>query len=473
MGGDVYVQNVAIIGAGTGITTAWALENQPNFKVTVFDSQNRLGGHINSIELDDVVLEGGAEFIGPPEFYPNVHTLLDYLGVQLNKFELNMDFHNLRDNDHMVMPPIYHTTDGKEDYLGSFLSKLLSLSGLFSNTLPQKKLKVALNLFIAELGDLLNLNAVINMAKNKLLHSDDVLTLEQFVDDFTSKQPEILYCREQFANEVLYPLIASGWGVSIETIKTFCAHYAMNYLEAGKDWYDAPEGLSTYIHKMAEQCTNTQFKLNTTVKQVVPVTAEGKIKFKLLQQDNNFHSDAEGKPILFDDVVISTPAYSSIELLSGVDDLMIKNLREKLAKVTYYDTKIAFHRDPDYLSPYQTVVHTRFDGEKAANTMCKLWKFPNQETPIMKTWVLPGQAMPKNVLREVMYRHPVMDKNYYEAQQALHQLQGYTGLWYGGVIAGLTDAHESGISVALQIAINKCYQADCLDNNERWLCFFH
>ncbi|KTD78799.1 amine oxidase, flavin containing [Legionella waltersii] len=416
-------------------------------------------------------MEGGAEFIGQPECYPNVHTLLDHLGVHLNKFELNMDFHDLRDDEHLVMPPIYHASDGKESYLGNCLSALLSVVGLFRNNIPQKKLKVALNPLIAELCDLLNLNAIINRAKNKLLHSDDVLTLEQFVDDFISKDAGFPYHRDQFANDVLYPLIASGWGVSIDTIKTFGAHCAMYYLEAGKDWYDAPDGLSTYIHNMAEQCTNTQFKINTAIKQVVPVIEMGKTKYKLLQQDNSFHSDPEGKPILFDEVVISTPAYSSMELLSGVDDLMIKALREKLAKVTYYDTKIVFHRDPDYLSPYHTVVHTRFDGKIAANTMCKQWEFSSEETPIMKTWVLPGQAMPKNVLREVMYRHPVMDINYYEAQQALHQFQGYTGLWYGGVIAGQTDAHESGITVALQIAINKCYQADCLERNERLAMF--
>ncbi|SNV11087.1 NAD(P)-binding protein [Legionella waltersii] len=41
MSRDDCKQNVAIIGGGTGLTTAWALENQPNFKVTLFDSQDR------------------------------------------------------------------------------------------------------------------------------------------------------------------------------------------------------------------------------------------------------------------------------------------------------------------------------------------------------------------------------------------------------------------------------------------------
>ncbi|MDF1930822.1 NAD(P)-binding protein [Legionella pneumophila] len=92
--------NIAIIGGGTGLTTAWALENQRKFHVTVFEENDRLGGHIHSIKINNVILEGGAEFIGPPALYPNVHRLFQSLGMALDQFELNMDFDNLKQRDH-------------------------------------------------------------------------------------------------------------------------------------------------------------------------------------------------------------------------------------------------------------------------------------------------------------------------------------------------------------------------------------
>ncbi|HAT7005564.1 TPA: NAD(P)-binding protein [Legionella pneumophila] len=465
------VMNIAIIGGGTGITTAWALENQQKFHVTVFEENDRLGGHIHSIKINNVILEGGAEFIGPPALYPNVHQLFQYLGVALDQFELNMDFDNLKQRDHIVLPPLYHTSSGKSEDTSSILYTLSC--GLFGKRRKQNETRVSVDTMLTEMYNLLEMNHLIMDARNKLLHPDNLITLEQFIKEFKEKCVHALSPIDKFAEEFLYPLIASGWGVSIDTIKTFGAHYAMNYLAAGMNWFDAPEGLSSYIDKMVAQCTNTQFNANTAIKKLIPITVDGQIKYQLLKRDNTFVCDAAGSPMIYDDVVISTPAYVTNELLSDIESNTIKVLREKLANVTYYDTTVVFHQDPEYLSPYRTVVHSRFDGTQSANTMCKPWKFNKDEIPIMKTWVLPGQEMPKNVLREVHYKHPVMDKNYYEAQQALHTTQGEAGLWHGGILAGFNDSHESGVTAALQVAAQLNHREHCLNKNERLALFPH
>lgn len=463
------VKNIAVIGGGTGLTTAWALEHQRKFNVTVFEESDRLGGHIHSIKLNNAILEGGAEFIGPPTVYPNVHKLFKYLGVALDPFELNMDFDDLKQKDHIVLPPVYHTSSGKTED-GTSLLNLISC-GLFGQRKKQTETRVSVDTILTEMYNLLEMNHLIIDAKNKLLHPDNLITLEQFIEDFKQKCTHMLVPIDEFVETFLYPLVASGWGVSIETIKKFGAHYAMNYLAAGKDWFDAPEGLSSYIDKIIAQCTNTQFKTNTAIKKLIPIIVEGELKYQLLKKDDTFVSGETGNPIVYDDVVLSTPGYVTGELISGIENDTIKVLQEKLANVTYYHTKVVFHQDPKYLSPYNTVVHSRFDGTQSANTMCKPWKFNKGETPIMKTWVLPGQEMPKNVLREVNYRHPVMDKNYYEAQQALHAAQGKAGLWHGGILAGFNDSHESGITVALQVAAQLNNREHCLHKNERLALF--
>lgn len=460
-------RNIAIIGAGTGLTTAWALESQNKFNVTVFEENNRLGGHIHSIKVNDAILEGGAEFIGPLSLYPNVHILFEHLGVLLDQFELNMDFEDLKKKDHVVLPPVYHTSSGKD----KSSSSCFSFCGLFKTKKKQTETRVSMDTILTEMYTLLNMNELINEAKDKLLHPGQLITLEEFVESFTNQCPHLIQGREHFAEEFLYPLVASGWGVPIETIKKFGAHYAMNYLSAGKDWYDAPEGLSSYINKMAAQCTKTLFEFNTGIQKIMPVEVEGIMKYQLLKMDNSLVRDKTGKPILYDDVVISTPGYVTKELLSDINDDVVKTLYEKLDKITYYDTKIVFHQDTEYLSPYNTIVHSRFDGTQSANTMCKPWKYNKGEIPIMKTWVLPGQPMPEHRLQEADYKHPVMDRSYYEAQQALHAAQGLSGIWHGGILAGFNDSHESGVTVALQVAARLSQLEHCFEKNKRLALF--
>ncbi|MDR3502757.1 MAG: FAD-dependent oxidoreductase [Legionella sp.] len=453
-------RNIAVIGGGTGGSLAWFIDQSPEFNVTLFEKNERLGGHINTLELNGVKVEGGAEFIGGPALYPRFHRLLKYLKIPLKTFELSMDFEDLRTNKHVVMPPIYEvpTGEGKKSK-----SNLLNCFGLFCSG---EEIKVSFHTLFNDLLELINMDELINNAKKHLLNSDEVLTLEQFaMHSFCGTETY----KKRFAHEFLYPLIAAAWGAPVDAIKDFCAHYAMNYLTADTTWYEAPNGLSSYIDKLQSRSKNTEFQLNTEIKRIIPVMDEGKEKYKLLKQDDTFVVDEDGEVILYDDVAITTAAEVTAELLRDLPK--VQELQNLLAQVEYYDTTIVFHQDPAYRSPNHTVVHTRFDGVHAANTMCKEWHFPEGEVPIMKTWVLPGQPMPQNVLHTVNYRHPKMDDKYYAAQQALHRAQGEYGLWFGGILAGFNDSHESGITASINIATQLCTQEHCLDSNTRLKIF--
>lgn len=459
---------VAVIGGGTGLTAAWALENQKQFNVTVFEESDQLGGHVNSFSVNGKILEAGAEFIGNESMYPNVHKLFDYLEIELQQFELNMDFNDLRTNKHIILPPLFHTSKNKSnsDEIDCF-----SGCGFFKNPEPQTKTNFSTDTILCNFGNLLNINEAIKAAKEKLAHPNEMITLKQFVNTFKNHHPEFISHKADFAKTLLYPVIAASWGVSIDTIKTFAAHYAMNYLASDRNWYDAPKGLSSYIQKMAKQCEQTQFQLKTSIKKIVPVEINDQKKYKLLLKDDSYFSDENGEPLLYDDVIITTPAYISEELIDEIENKDIQGLRKILSKVTYYETTVVFHQDINYLSPNNTIVHTRFDGKQSANTVCKNWKYSEEEIPVMKTWVFPGQDMPNKIIKVAKFKHPIMDKNYYEAQQAIHHMQGIEGLWHGGILAGFNDSHESGITAALQVATNLCLREGCIQENKRLALF--
>jgi hypothetical protein len=130
---------------------------------------------------------------------------------------------------------------------------------------------------------------------------------------------------------------------------------------------------------------------------------------------------------------------------------------------------LVFHTDKSYETPNKTVIHTRVEGDYAANTAQKDWKATNGKIAVMKTWVLPGQKKPKEdtILQECQYKHPYMDKNYFIAQQTLHKLQNKYGLHFGGILGGRGDSHEDATIAALQVARTICIKYNCLKNSSR------
>lgn len=112
---------------------------------------------------------------------------------------------------------MYHTSSGKSEDVSSILYTLSC--GLFGKRRKQNETRVSVDTMLTEMYNLLEMNHLIMDARNKLLHPDNLMTLEQFINEFKEKCVHVLSPVDKFAEEFVYPLIASGWGVSIETIK--------------------------------------------------------------------------------------------------------------------------------------------------------------------------------------------------------------------------------------------------------------
>jgi predicted NAD/FAD-binding protein len=225
-------QKIAIIGGGTGLTLAWLLSD--TFDVTLYESQNHLGGHINSIKIStvtgkDATVEGGAEFLNPE--YKYFFRLLEELKIELSHFTMSMEFNHLVKQEHLVFSP------NMSDLVDNFkiLPKNKTSNGLFD------ELEDIVENF-SKIEDLVTLEYVIHNAKKTVIKNPSNKTIVEFIDS--------LDVNKNFQNNLFYPVIAASWGVSINTIKTFCAHYAMNYLCVGVDFYEVSGGLSRYIQEL-------------------------------------------------------------------------------------------------------------------------------------------------------------------------------------------------------------------------------
>ena len=131
-----------------------------------------------------------------------------------------------------------------------------------------------------------------------------------------------------------------------------------------------------------------------------------------------------------------------------------------LSKIRYFDTKIAIHGDPRFMPPDKKnwrIANIRYDGSHSVMTMYKSWK---SKTPIFKTWLNydvrafddKGGPTPDKIYAMVYFKHPIVDKNYFEVQHEIKVLQGQRNLWFAGNWTYDNDSHESAINSAIFIA---------------------
>ncbi|VVC76611.1 hypothetical protein AQUSIP_19340 [Aquicella siphonis] len=410
-----YADKIAVIGGGaSGLVAAWLLEQKHD--VTVYEAQDRLGGHANSIEVmvdgAPVVVEAGAEFFNEA-FYPNFMKLLRYLDIPLKSFTLVSTFYKTNGSDQIILPP-YH--DGKVEW-GS-----LTPANLYRS---------------------LQLKTVIDNGRKLIKKHDTVTTLHAFVDG--------LSVSKSFKVEFLYPLLAAAWGVTPEDVQDYSAYNALKYLIEGYDtekyrWYEVTGGLKKYIESVRDSLRHTEIRLNSRVKEV------GKMNTRYTVMTE------QGDVKEYDHLVFATDASVASHILGTLNETA--DLAQLLGKIRYIDTKIAIHGDARFMPPKKDdwrVANVRFNGSKSALTMYKAWK---SKTPIFKSWVTydvrspkdTGSPVPDKLYALINYRHPVTDYNFFMVQDEIRKLQGNNNIWFVGMWTYDNDSHESAIASAVRVA---------------------
>lgn len=85
--GPIAPQSIAVIGSGiAGLSAAWLLSRA--HRVTLYEKDQRLGGHSNTVEAQGVPVDTG--FIVYNEAnYPNLMALFDHLGVKTKRSDMS------------------------------------------------------------------------------------------------------------------------------------------------------------------------------------------------------------------------------------------------------------------------------------------------------------------------------------------------------------------------------------------------
>jgi uncharacterized protein with NAD-binding domain and iron-sulfur cluster len=121
---------IGIIGAGaSGLTTAWLLDEDHD--VTIFEQEDRLGGHVCTIPVtignETVYVEAGAEFFSDMMF-PQFVKLLKALNVSTRSYPLTYTFYHTNTDQKIILPPIHDGTISWQSLAPHAIFDLVQLS---------------------------------------------------------------------------------------------------------------------------------------------------------------------------------------------------------------------------------------------------------------------------------------------------------------------------------------------------------
>ena len=407
---------IAIVGSGvSGLVVAHRLH--PDHDITLFEADNRLGGHTNTVEVDlpegPVRVDTGF-IVCNERTYPNFLGLLDELGVATQPSEMSF--------------AVSDETTGLE-YRASNPASLYAQ--------PRNIVRPR---FQRMLVDILRFNR----AMQKLIQSDNGHRDESLAAFVRRGRYSTM-----FVEHFLVPFGASIWSADPTTFlefpvtnyARFVTNHGMTDLRDRPQWRTVTGGSSTYVDALIAPFTD-RIRLGAGVHKVVRHPTENRVE---LLTDRGLES--------FDQVVFATHSDQTLKLLA--DPTVAE--REILGAIAYQPNVATLHSD-DTLLPRHPKARAswNFHIGAGANRSATLTYWMNRlqslptDTPLLVTLNRHDEIDPAKVHQRIEYHHPVFDRAAIAAQQRRPEIQGRHGTFFAGAYWGY-GFHEDGVNSALDV----------------------
>ncbi|MGU3575954.1 NAD(P)/FAD-dependent oxidoreductase [Brucellaceae bacterium C25G] len=410
-------KHVAVIGSGiSGLSAAWHLSQ--SMSVTLYEANDRLGGHSNTVMVDTVDREIAVDtgfIVYNERNYPNLVALFEKTGVQTQKS--NMSF-------------AVSMNGGKLEYSGSGLNGLF---GQRSNIISPK--------FWFMVRDILRFyrQAPLELSADKFMNA----SLGDYLD--------ATGYGENFINEHLLPMGAAIWSAGADEMRAyplyaFIRFFVSHGLLSIKDrpqWRTITGGSRSYVERLAQDISGS-IRLNT------PVTRISRANDEIIVTDHHGQKDR------FTDIVIATHADQALKILGDASD----EEQRLLSAFRYTENTAVLHSDPSLMPKRKRIWSSwNYIGENNtsnAQSLCvTYWMNALQnidmENPLFVTLNPTKKIAPEHIIKTISYQHPLFDSSALEAQKKLWQLQGHKNTWFCGAYFGY-GFHEDGLQAGLAVA---------------------
>ncbi len=409
-------ERIAIIGSGiSGLTCAYLLHKK--YDITIFEKNNYVGGHTNTIEVTDnetqIPVDTGFIVMNHKN-YPLFTELLKRLDVELQ--DSNMSFGHFDLNKYF-----YYNTD--------------TIRGLFA----QRKNLLSLK-FYKLLWDIIRFFRIANK------DLDSPTRMKKLNDYSLGKYLKELNLGQEFIDSYLIPMGSAIWSTPTDKMMDFplksFLHFYRNHgllsVNEHPQWRTIKGGSYQYVKKILDK-TKCPVHCNTPVESITRETKGVSIITKT------------GRKETFDKVIIATHADEAYKILSDPTEEE-KNL---LSTWRYSQNKTFLHTDISLLPP-NTDAWASWNFCRGKNKddltltyyMNKLQKLKTNKTYLVT--LNPQQEInPTKEILEIDYTHPQFDFENVKKQKQLSKISKdrtfYCGSYHG------YGFHEDGVRSAVDI----------------------
>lgn len=409
---------IAVVGGGiAGLSAAWLLSQR--HRVTLFETDSRLGGHAHTVEAPGltgaVPVDTGFIVYNEPN-YPNFTALLNHLGVKSRPADMALSV-SLDD--------------------GAFEYSSFGALGLFAQ---------GRNLFSARFwGMLRDVTRFYRHGPRDLAALEAPLTS---LDDYLAQKG---YC-QAFRDDHLLPQAAAIWSTPLAAIREYPAaalirffqNHGMMQLFGRGLWRTVEGGSRAYVQALAAAFRGEA----RTGSRIVDIRRDpAGVALR----------DAAGRVERFDEVVIAAHGDAALALL---DDPSPQE-RRLLGAFRYSRNLAVLHTDKT-LMPRRRRAWTSWNhlGRRDAPEQGCVTYWMNRlqglkGAPDLFVTLNPTKSIaPEALLRTEVYDHPLFDAGAIAAQGQLWSLQGVRRTWFCGSYFGHgfhEDALQAGLAAAEQL----------------------
>lgn len=430
-------KRIAIIGSGiSGLGCAYHLSKFSNIEVTIFEKEDRLGGHSNTINFAPVnsqIAPYGIDtgfLVFNRRTYPRLIKLFEELKVPIAQSEMSFS---------VSMP----TTAKKHlEWAGTNLSTVFA----------QRK-----NIFNIDfwrmLKDILRFN---KLAKNIVqttdfnpFNIDESQCVEDFLDEHQFNQ--------NFRNWYLFPMIGAIWSCPvsemmrfpIHTLIHFCANHGLLNIVDRPQWLTVKGGSREYVKRIMAVIHEKGNKvIHDPVQSVFRNSNSSNLSIQIECASGSSHE--------FDEVVFACHSDQALALLKNPTS----DEKELLGAIPYQKNMVYVHTDESLLPKNRRAwaawnyasVTVGDQGKDVSTHVCvhyllnKLQPLPEAFKDIPVVVSLNPHQLPNSDLTHsvIDYSHPIFDGKAIHAQKQLPMIQGVQNTWFCGAWTGY-GFHEDGL----------------------------
>ena len=403
---------IGVIGSGvSGLVSALTL--QERFEVSLFEKNSKLGGHSNTVTIEQENKKYSVEtgfIVLNDKNYPIFTSLLKHLNIGVNNSSMSFSV---------------SVDKGQFEYSSSYIGLL----GQTKNIIDPKYW-----------GMLRDINYFYTNALKDVKDCPDNETLGQFLKRFNYSN--------KFIDYHLVPMTASIWSCPTKSILNFPIKSLLVFFENHKllniynrpKWSTVNKGSREYVKKIqsllkGEIYTNAKVNKISKSKEGIRVHYQDGIK-------------------TFDKVILACHADQSSEIL-------IENFSEEanlLKDFKYQKNTSILHSDINFMpkrksvwSSWNYITETGNSGNLSITYWMNELQGINSSKPILLSLnpkILPN---PDLIYGQYSYSHPILDNNAINIQKKLSSIQGKNNLWFCGAWTGF-GFHEDGVKSAVEIA---------------------